>query len=105
MKCNAFAREEEVQRFSFRYIESVKSLDGRMISSNREMCDAFRANFCDRFARYPDLPVQEFRSYLADLARLQEAEAACCEYLVTKREVRDALKYVSFNKSSGLDGT
>ena len=37
-----------------------------MLGSNREMHDAFRAHFRDRFARYPDLPFQEFRSYLAN---------------------------------------
>ena len=56
------------------------------------------------FARCPDLPVQEFRSYLADLPRLQEAEAASCEGLVSECYVRNALKQVGLNKSSGLDG-
>ena len=56
-----------------------------------------QAHFRDRFARCPDLPVQQFRS-------LGEAEAASCEGLVTECEVRDALKQVSLNKSPGLDG-
>ena len=34
----------------------------------------FRAYFRDRFARCPDLLVQEFRSYLADFLRLREAD-------------------------------
>ena len=60
-------------------------------------------HFRDRFARLPDL-LQEFRRYLLDFPRLQEAEAAACERLVTECEVRDALKQVSLNKSPGLDG-
>ena len=74
VKCNASARDEEVRRFPFRHIESVKSPDGRMLGSSREMRNAFRGHFRDRFARCPDLPVQEFRSYLADFPRLREAE-------------------------------
>ena len=104
VKCNALAREEEVRRFPFRYIESFKSPDGHILGSNREMRDAFRAHFRDRFARCPDLPVQEFRSYLADFPRLLEAEAASCEGLFTECEIRDALKQVSLKKSPGLDG-
>ena len=61
-------------------------------------------HFRDHFARCPDLPVLEFRSYLADFPRLREAEAVGCEGLVTECEVRDALKLVGFNKSPGLDG-
>ena len=80
MKSNATVREEEVRRFPGRYIDSVNSPDGRVLRSNREIRDAFRAHFRDRFARCPDLPLQEFRSYL------------------------DALKQVGLNKSPGLDG-
>ena len=65
------AHEEEVRRFPFRHIESVKSSDGRVLGSNCEMRDAFRAHFCDRFAHCPDLSVQEFRCYLADFLRKQ----------------------------------
>ena len=61
-------------------------------------------HFRDLFACLPDLPLHEFRRYLADFPRLQEAEAAACEGLVTEYEVRDALKQVSLNKSPGLDG-
>ena len=86
VKCNAFSREEEVRKFPFWYIELVKSPDGRMLGSNREIRDAFRAHFCDRFPCYPDLPVQEFRSYLTDLPHHGEAEAASCEGLVTECE-------------------
>ena len=67
------------------------------------MREAFRAHFHDRFARCPDFLVQEFRSYLADFARLWEAEAASCEGVVTECEVRDVLKQVGLNKSPGLD--
>ena len=52
----------------------------------------------------PDVPALEFRSYLADLPRLQEAEAASCESLVTECEVRDVLKHIGLNKLPGRDG-
>ena len=68
------------------------------------MRDAFRVHFRDRFARCSDLPLQEFRSYLADFPRFGEAEAASCEGVVTECEVRDAFKQVSLNKSPELDG-
>ena len=103
MKTNATAREE-VRRFPDRYIVSVKAPDGRLLRSSREMRDAFRAHFWDRFARCTDLPIREFRSYLADFPRLGAAEAAGCEGVVTECEVRDALKQVGLNKSPGLDG-
>ena len=67
VKTNATAREEKMRRFPDRYIDTVKSPDGRVLQANR--CDAFRAHFRDRFARCPDLPLQEFRSYLADFPR------------------------------------
>ena len=93
-KCKAFAREKEVRRFPFRYIESVKSPDGCVLDSNHEIRVAFQVHFRDRFARCPDLPVQKFRGYLADFSRPLEAKAACCEGLVTECEVRDALKQI-----------
>ena len=61
------------------------------------MHDAFRALF-------RDLPLQEFRSYLADFPRLETAEAASCEGVITECEVRDALKQVGLKKSPGLNG-
>ena len=103
MKCNASAREEEMRRFLSRYIESVKFPDRYVFGSNREMCDAVRAHFCDCFGRCFDLPVQEFRSYLVDFPRFWEAEAASCENVVTECEFCDALKQVSLNKSPELD--
>ena len=100
MKSNATAREEEVRRFPGQYIDSVKSLDERVLGSNREIRDAFRAHFRDRFACCPDLLLQEFRSYLADFLRL---EAASCEGVITECEICDALKQVGLNKSPELD--
>ena len=99
MKSNATAREE-VRRFPDQYIASVKTPDGRLLRSSREMRDAFRAHFRDRFARCTDLPIREFRSYLADFPRLG---AASCEDVVTECKIRDALKQVGLNKSPGLD--
>ena len=55
VKLNATAREEEVQRFPGRYIDSVKSPDERVLWPNREIRDAFRVHFRDRFARCPGL--------------------------------------------------
>ena len=104
VKSNATAREEEARRFPDRYVASVKTADGRLLHSSREIRDAFRAHFRDRFARCPDLPIREFRSYLADFPRLRVAKAASCEGVVTECEVRDALKQVGLNKSPGLDG-
>ena len=75
-----------------------------MLRSSRKIREAFQTYFRDRFARCPDLQVQEFRNYLADFLRLGEAEAASCEGVVTECEVRSALKQVSLNKSPGLDG-
>ena len=57
VRCNAFMRKEELRRYTDRYIEFVKSPDGRMLRSNREMREAFWAHFRDHFVRYPDLPV------------------------------------------------
>ena len=68
------------------------------------MRDAFRVHFRDHFARGRGLPLQEFRSYLADFLRLRQAEAASREGVVTECEVRDALKQVGLNKSRGLNG-
>ena len=70
VKCNAFVREEEVRKFPHRYIEFVESPDGHVRRSNGEICVDFRAHFRDCFARCPDLPLSEFRSYLTDLLRL-----------------------------------
>ena len=99
VKSNATAREEEVRRFPDRYIDSVKTPDRWLLRSSGKMGDAFRVHFRDRFARCPDLPLQVFRSYLADFPRLGTVEAASCEGVVT-----DALKQVGLNKSPGLDG-
>ena len=104
VRCSAFMHKEELRRYSKRYIEFVKSPDGHVLRSNRDVHEAFWAHFRDRFARCPDLPVQELRNYLADFLRLGAAEAASCEGLVTECEVRNALKQVGLNKSPGLDG-
>ena len=95
VKCNAFAREEGVRRFPFP--------DGCVLWSNREMREPFRAHFRDHFGRCPDLPIQEFRSYLVDFTHLGEAEAASCEGEVSECEVHDTLKQVVLNKSTELD--
>ena len=100
VKSNTTAREE-VRRFPDRYIASDKAPDGRLLRSDREIRDAFRAHFRDRFARCTDLPLREFRSYLDDFPSLGAAEAASCEGVVTECEVRDALKQVGLNKSPG----
>ena len=84
VKCNTSTHEEKVRRFPFRYIKSVKSKDGCMLGSNREMREAIREHFRGHFAHCPDLPVPEFCSYLANLPCLQEAEVASCEGLVTE---------------------
>ena len=104
MKSNASAREEEVRRFPDRYIDPVKSPDGRVLRSNSEIRDAFRAHFLGRFARCPDLLLQEVRSYLGNFPRHGAAEAAGCEGVITECEVCDELKQVGLNKSPGLDG-
>ena len=88
---------EEVRRFANRYIDSVKTPDGRLLRSSGEMRDAFRVHFRDRFARCTDLLLLEFRSYCADFSRLGAAEAASCEGVLTECEVCDALKQVGLN--------
>ena len=50
VKCNTLTCEKEVRRFSSRYIDSVKSPDGRVLESNRKMSDPFQVHFRDRFA-------------------------------------------------------
>ena len=97
-------RKEEFRRSPCRYIECVNAPDRRALRSSREIREAFRTHFRDRFARCPDLQAQEFRNYLADFPRLGEAEAASCEGAVTECEVRRVLKQVGLNKSPGLDG-
>ena len=104
MRSNSTAREEDVRRFFDRYIDSVESPDGHVLRSNREIRDAFRAHFRDRFAHCPDLPLQEFRSFLADFPLLGAAEVASCGGVITECEVRDAWKQVGLIKSPGLDG-
>ena len=104
VKSNATAREEKRQRFPGRYIDSVKSPDGCVLRSNHGIRDAFRAYFRDHFARCPDLPLEEFRSYITDFSRLGATEAAGCESVVTECEVLDALTQVGVNYSPELDG-
>ena len=77
---------------------------GKCSSRTARYVKHFRAHFRDRLARLPDLPIQEFHSYLTDFPHLQEAEAAGYKGLVTDCEVRDELKQVGLNKSPGLDG-
>ena len=81
----------------------IKSPDGHIVQSSHEMCKTFQVHFRDHSAHLPDLPVQEFHSYLANFPHLHEVEAASCKGLVTECEVCDALKQVSLNKLPGLD--
>ena len=104
MKSNETAREEEVQRFPDHYINYIEFLDGCVLRSNHEMCDAFWAHFRDRFAHCPDLPLQEFHNYLANFPCLGAAELTSCKGLITECKVHDVLKQVGLNKSPGLDG-
>ena len=104
MKSNATVHEEEVRRFPDRYIDSVKTPDGRLLWLSGEMHDAFRVHFRDCFARCTGLLLREFRSYLADFLLLGTAEVASCEGVVTECKVRDVLKQIGLNKSPGLDG-
>ena len=97
-------RKEELRRFPSRYIECVNGPDGHVLRSSREIREAFRTHFQDRFARCPDLQVQEFRNYLADFPRLSVAEAASCEGVVTECEVRSALNQVGLKKSRHVRG-
>ena len=78
MKFNATAREKEVRKFPGWFIDSVKFPDEHELQLNREMYDAFRVYFRDLFARCPDLALQEFRSYLANIPRLGAMEAEMC---------------------------
>ena len=75
-----------------------------MLRSSREICDAFRAHYRGRFARCPDLPLQEFQKYLADFPHLGAAKSVICVGVVTECEVGDVLKQVGINKSPGIDG-
>ena len=63
-------------RFHRRYYESIKSSDGRVLKSRREMREVFPVHFHDRFARLLDLPVREFRGYFPDFLHLQEVKVA-----------------------------
>ena len=57
MKYGAFVRKEELRRFPHRHIEFVKSPEGHVLQSYREMLEAFRPNFRHCFAHCPDLMV------------------------------------------------
>ena len=78
----------------------VRQVPGKV----RDIREAFRAHFRDRFAYLPDLLIQQFLSYLPHFSRLQEAKAAGCERLVTECEVCVVLMKVGLNKLPGLDG-
>ena len=101
---DAAMRQEEIRRFPERNIKEIKTSDGDTRRTTNEICDAFRAHLAARFARVEDLPVEDFHSYLADFPRLDTAEAASCEGVITESEVRAALRAVCLNKSPGLDG-
>ena len=57
VRCSAFMRKKELRRYSDRFIEFVKTPDGHVLWSIREVREAFGAHFRDRFARCLDLPV------------------------------------------------
>ena len=59
-----------------------------MFRSSREIREALRVHFRDRFPCLPDLPLQDFRIYHTEFPCFQEAEAAGCEGLVTEYEHR-----------------
>ena len=84
VRCNAFMHKEELRRFPYRYIEFLKSRDGCVLRSNCEMREAFWVHFRDRFARYRELLVQEFCSYLVDFPCLGTAETPSCQDMVTE---------------------
>ena len=96
MNCNAFKREEEVRRFLYSYIE-FKSPDGHESYDARRLLGVLPLSLC--FACRPDLPVQEFHSYLANFKR-QKLLAARVWLLNAKP---DALKQVGLSQSPGLD--
>ena len=56
--------------FPRRHIECINTPDGRVLRSSREILETFRVHFRDCFARFLELPVQEFRNYLAEFPRL-----------------------------------
>ena len=89
--CNVLAHEE-VRRCPSWYSESVKSLNRCILRLNHKMRKAFQAHFQDHFACYPDLPVQQFHSYLANFLHLWEAEAVSRNGVITECEVHDVLK-------------
>ena len=62
MKSNATAREEEVRRFPDRYIDSVKTPDGRLQRSSGEMRDTFGRTFV---IALPAVLISLFRSFTA----------------------------------------
>ena len=57
--------------FPRRHIECINTPDGRVLRSSREIREAFRVHFRNRFARCPEIQVQEFRNYLADFPALE----------------------------------
>ena len=63
------------------------------------MRDAFRAHFRDRFARCTDLPLREFRSYLADFPALGRLK-----WLVARVWLLNAKSVMCWSRSPGLDG-
>ena len=75
-----------------------------MLWSSCEIREVFQMHFGDRFARLPNLQLQEFRSSFADFPHFLEVETDGCEGLVTECEVHDELKQVGLNKSPSLDG-
>ena len=101
---DAEMRQEEIRRFPERNIKEIKTPDGDTRRTTNGICNAFREHLAARFTRIEALPVEDFQVYLADFPRLEAADAARLEGVITESEVRAALRTVSTNKSPGLDG-
>ena len=97
-------RAEELRQAADRHIARVTLPDGRTVTTNQGVLEAFRSYYQELFAMEPGLSLEQFDTYLADFSRLSTTEAARCEGGITEDEVIEALKRVGLNKSPGIDG-